>query len=60
VRNLMINQAKKELGTKHVAYSEPSNEELRYLEHNPDIKKIGKSIFLGLHEIGKGQILQIL
>ncbi|MGO1041957.1 FtsX-like permease family protein [Clostridioides difficile] len=60
VRNLMINQAKKELGTKHVAYSEPSNEELKYLEHNPDIKKIGKSIFLGLHEIGKGQILQIL
>lgn len=59
-RNLMVDQAKKDLGTKHASYSYPTNKELEYLENNSNIQKIGKQMLLGLHDIGKGQMLQIL
>lgn len=59
-RNLMVDQAKKDLGTKHASYYNPTNKELEYIENNPNVAKVGKSMLLGLHDIGNGQTLQIL
>lgn len=59
-RNLMIDQAKKGLGTHHASYYSPTNKEIEYLENNPNIDKVGKTMLLGLHNIGEGQTLQIL
>lgn len=58
-RNLMIDQAKKELGTKHASYHNPTNKDIDNIENNHSIKKAGKSMLLGLHDIGNGQTLQI-
>ena len=60
VRNLMIDQAKKELGTNHASYYEPTNKDIVNIKNNHSIDKVGKSMLLGLHDIGKGQTLQIL
>lgn len=59
-RNLMIDQSKKELGMKHAWYNNPTNQEVSYLKDNSNIDKLGKSMLLGFHSIGKGQTLQIL
>lgn len=59
VRNLMIDQSKYELGKKHASYTNPTNKELEYIENNSNINKIGKTMLLGLHNIGNGQTLQI-
>lgn len=59
-RNLMIDQAKKGIGTQHASYCNPTNKDIEYLENNLDIDKVGKTMLLGLHNIGKGQTLQIL
>ena len=59
-RNLMIDQAKKGIGTQHASYCNPTNKDIEYLENNLDIDKVGKTMLLGLNNIGKGQTLQIL
>ncbi|MBO3446249.1 ABC transporter permease [Clostridium sp. CCUG 7971] len=59
-RNLMIDQAKKELGIHYASYYNPTNKDIKNIENNPSIDKIGKSMLLGLHDIGNGQTLQIL
>lgn len=59
-RNIMINQAKQELGLKNVSYWNPTNKQVKDIENNSRVDKIGKSMLLGLHEIGHAQTLQIL
>ncbi|CEP45485.1 ABC transporter permease [[Clostridium] sordellii] len=59
-RNIMIDQSKKELGTKHISYNDPTNKDVKNIENNPTISKVGKTMLLGLHSVGKGQTLQIL
>ncbi|MGL5756319.1 MAG: FtsX-like permease family protein [Paraclostridium sp.] len=59
-RNLIIDQSKKELGTKHASYAYPTNENLNFLKNNPNIEKVGTSLLLGIHDIGNGQMLQII
>lgn len=59
-KNLMINQAKKEFTLKHAQYINPSNEEVKYIENDTSVDKVGKSMLLGISDIGKGQTLQIL
>ncbi|MGG5429929.1 FtsX-like permease family protein [Clostridioides difficile] len=58
--NLMINQAKNEFTLKHAQYINPKDEEIKYIENNTSIDKVGKSMLLGISDIGKGQTLQIL
>lgn len=59
-RNIMIDQAKKELGMKHASYSEPADKEAENIKNNPNIDKVGEEMLLGLHDIGNSQTLQIL
>lgn len=59
-KNLMINQAKKEFTSKHVQYISPNNEEIKRIEKNPSVDKVGKSMLLGINDVGNGQSLQIL
>lgn len=59
-RNIMINQAKQELGLKNVSYWNPTNKQVKDIENSSRVDKIGKSMLLGLHEIGHAQTLQIL
>lgn len=59
-RNLMIDQSKKELGTKHASYSYPTNKNLKFLKNNTNIEKVGTMLLLGIHDIGNGQKLQII
>lgn len=59
-RNIMINQAKQELGLKNVSYWNPTNKQVKDIENNSRVDKVGKSMLLGLHEIGHAQTLQIL
>ncbi|MFR4161589.1 MAG: FtsX-like permease family protein [Paraclostridium sordellii] len=59
-RNLMIDQSKKELGTKHASYAYPTNKNLRFLKNNTNIEKVGTMLLLGIHDIGNGQKLQII
>lgn len=59
-RNIMINQAKQELGLKNVSYWNPTNKQVKDIENNSRVDKVGKSMLLGLHDIGHAQTLQIL
>lgn len=59
-RNLMIDQAKQELGTKHAQYGITNNKELQYIEGNSSIDKLGKSMLLGFSDMGHGQTLHIV
>lgn len=59
-RNIMINQAKQELGLKNVSYWNPTNKQVKDIENNSRVDKLGKSMLLGLHDIGHAQTLQIL
>lgn len=59
-RNIMINQAKQELGLKNVSYWNPTNKQVKDIENNSRVDKVGKSMLLGLHDIGHDQTLQIL
>lgn len=59
-RNIMINQAKQELGLKNVSYWNPTNKQVKDIENNSRVDKVGKSMILGLHDIGHDQTLQIL
>lgn len=59
-RNLMIDQAKKEFTLKHAQYFDPTNKDIAYIEKNPNISKVGKSMLLGINDIGNGQTLHIL
>lgn len=59
-RNIMINQAKQELGLKNVSYWNPTNKQVKDIENSSRVDKIGKSMLLGLHDIGHAQTLQIL
>ena len=59
-RNLMIDQAKKEFTSKHAQYYDPTNRDIAYIEKNPNISKVGKSMLLGINDIVNGQTLQIL
>nr|WP_312983850.1 FtsX-like permease family protein [Clostridioides sp.] len=60
VRNLMIDQAKKEFTLKHAQYYDPTNEDIEFIEKNSSINKVGKSMLLGINDVGNGQTLQIL
>lgn len=59
-RNIMIDQAKQELGKKHAQYINPTNKDVENIQNNKRIDKVGKTMILGLHDIGHGQTLQIL
>lgn len=59
-RNIMINQAKENLGTKHAQYGLRNDKEIKYFEKNSSIDKLGKSMLLGFNEMGHGQTLQIV
>ncbi|WP_195336139.1 ABC transporter permease [Paraclostridium bifermentans] len=59
-RNIMINQAKQNLGTKHAQYGLRNDKEIKYFEKNSSIDKLGKSMLLGFNEMGYGQTLQIV
>ncbi|RDY27605.1 ABC transporter permease [Romboutsia weinsteinii] len=59
-RNLMVDQAKKEMGTNHASYYDPTGEDIEYFKNNPNIEKVGTSMLLGIHDIGNSQTLHIL
>ncbi|CEN30894.1 ABC transporter permease [[Clostridium] sordellii] len=59
-KNLMIDQAKKEFTSKHAQYTNPTDKEIEFLQNNTSIDKVGKSMLLGIHDIGNSQTLQIL
>ncbi len=59
-RNIMINQAKQNLGTKHAQYGLRNDKEIKYFEKNSSIDKLGKSMLLGFNDMGHGQTLQIV
>ncbi|GAA0701137.1 ABC transporter permease [Paraclostridium ghonii] len=59
-RNLIIDQAKQNLGTKHAQYGLRNDKEIKYFEKNSSIDKLGKTMLLGFNEMGHGQTLQIV
>lgn len=59
-RNIVIDQAKKELGTKHCSYHSPTNEEVEDIKKHKSIDEVGIDMLLGLSDIGNSQTLQIL
>lgn len=59
-RNIVIDQAKKELGSQNGSYCEANYKDIENIKNHNSIDEVGTDMLLGIADVDKGQTLQIV